>query len=69
MKLLRFADLKERGIVASRMTLWRYIRNQGFPQPIKLSQTCNAWPESEVNAWLAARPGGRPITSNTEAAA
>lgn len=31
MKLLRYNDLVERGVVASRMTLWRLIREYDFP--------------------------------------
>lgn len=69
MKLLRFADLKARGIFGSRMTLWRAIKQRGFPQPIKLSAGCNAWPEAEVDAWIASRPGGRAPVTDTEAAA
>jgi prophage regulatory protein len=26
-----------------------------FPRPVKLSERCSAWPESEVRSWIASR--------------
>jgi len=36
----------------SRATIWRRIRNSGFPAPIKLSSNCARWELGEVLAWL-----------------
>jgi predicted DNA-binding transcriptional regulator AlpA len=57
-RLLRFADLKARGIVRNWPTLQRWILEQGFPAGIKLGPNTRAWSESEINEWLAGRPNG-----------
>lgn len=64
-KLLRYPDLKARGIVSNRMTLRRWIAEQGFPAPVHLGPNSVAWPEAEIEAWLASRSR----SSKTEAAA
>lgn len=56
MKYLRYRDLVERGIVRNRATLGRWIRHQGFPAGVLLGPNSRAWPETEVDAWLARRP-------------
>mgnify|MGYP001429119259 FL=1 len=53
--LLRYHDLVARGIVNNRMTLSRWIDGQGFPPGFMLGPNSRAWPEDEVEAWLAAR--------------
>jgi prophage regulatory protein len=58
--ILRFPDLKERRIVANRMTLRRWIAKQGFPKPIHLGPNSVGWIKGEVEAWLAARAAQRP---------
>ncbi len=55
MKLLRFYDLTDRGIVRNRVTLGRWIKYRGFPAGILLGPNTRAWPEDEVDVWLAAR--------------
>jgi prophage regulatory protein len=39
----------------SRTSLWRMMRRRDFPQSITISPGRIAWPESQVNAWIAAR--------------
>jgi predicted DNA-binding transcriptional regulator AlpA len=55
--LLRFADLRARGIVKNWMTLRRWIEREGFPPGVKLGPNSRAWWEQDVMAWLASRPG------------
>jgi predicted DNA-binding transcriptional regulator AlpA len=55
-KLLRFKDLKERGIVDNRVTLSRRIKDHGFPPGFLLGPNSRAWTEDVVEAWLKARP-------------
>jgi predicted DNA-binding transcriptional regulator AlpA len=55
MKYLRFSDLVARGIVRNRVTLSRWQRDHGFPAGVLLGPNSRAWPESEIEAWLAAR--------------
>lgn len=56
MKFLNFTDLKARGIVGSRMTLWRLIKEHDFPPGLLISPNRRAWAEPDVDAWLASRP-------------
>jgi predicted DNA-binding transcriptional regulator AlpA len=56
MNYLSFNDLVARGIVANRVTLGRWIRDQGFPAGRLLGPNSRRWPEHEIDAWLAARP-------------
>jgi predicted DNA-binding transcriptional regulator AlpA len=58
---LRFADLKARGIVNSQMTLWRMVKNEGFPAGVLLTPNVRAYREDLVDAWLE----GRPTASKT----
>jgi predicted DNA-binding transcriptional regulator AlpA len=55
-KRLRYADLKQLGIVANRVTLQNWIRDRGFPSGQLTGPNCRTWGEAEVEAWLAARP-------------
>ena len=63
-KLLRYLDLKERGIVNNRMTLRRWIAERGFPAGVQLGPNSIAWPEDEIETWLKSRVR----VSKTEAA-
>lgn len=35
-----------------RSTLWKMVKNNQFPQPIKLSGNITAWRNADVLAWL-----------------
>lgn len=54
-KFLRFKDLVERGIVRNRVTLYRWIRDNGFPPGVLLGPNTRAWPEDEIDAWIERR--------------
>jgi predicted DNA-binding transcriptional regulator AlpA len=60
MKYLRYTDLQARGIVSNRMTLRRWIQTEGFPAPTLIGPNTIAWPEEEVDNWLAERPKREP---------
>jgi predicted DNA-binding transcriptional regulator AlpA len=53
---LRFADLREMGIVANWTTLSRWIEKGDFPQGRYLGPNSRCWTVQEVEAWLASRP-------------
>jgi predicted DNA-binding transcriptional regulator AlpA len=53
--LLRFADLKRRGIVRNWPTLRAWIEREGFPPGVKLGPNSRAWTEDEIDRWLATR--------------
>ena len=54
-KLFRYRDLTERNIVRNRMTLRRWIAEEGFPPGILLGPNSRAWTEESVEEWLASR--------------
>jgi prophage regulatory protein len=39
----------------SRSTVYAYIRDGGFPQPVSISARCVAWVEGEIDRWIAER--------------
>ena len=53
--LLRFSDLRDRGIVNNRVTLARWIAQIGFPSGIKLGANTRVWTEKEIDEWIDAR--------------
>ena len=59
MKLIRYNDLVEKGVVNSRMTLKRLIDTQDFPPGVLITPNARAWDEDLVDAWIAARPAAR----------
>ena len=34
-----------------RTTIWRWIKNCGFPKPVHLSPGCTRWPETIILLW------------------
>jgi hypothetical protein len=59
MNLLRFSDLKERGIVRNWPSLKRWVETIGFPPGRMLSPNTRVWTEAEIEEWLASRPTKR----------
>ena len=39
----------------SRVSVWRWVHTEGFPQPVKLSPGVTRWRESDVLNWEASR--------------
>ena len=54
--VLRFRDLKARGIVRNWPTLLSWIGTENFPVGFQLGPNTRAWFESDVVAWLRSRP-------------
>ena len=54
--LLRFADLKARGIIRNWPTLKRWVQTRGFPAGNQLGPNTRVWTEDEIQEWLANRP-------------
>jgi len=38
-----------------RSSIWRWIRDEGFPKPLKLSRQARRWSRLEVESWLEGR--------------
>jgi predicted DNA-binding transcriptional regulator AlpA len=62
--LLRFRDLKERGIVNSWPQLRRMIDLHEFPAGRLLSPNIRAWTGAEIDDWIASRPS-RPVAGSS----
>jgi predicted DNA-binding transcriptional regulator AlpA len=45
----------------SKSTIYRWIRRENFPKPIKLSPSCSVWNISEVQTWIASRERGARV--------
>ena len=54
--LIRFKDLKQRGIVRSWAQLANLIRRENFPAGFLLSANTRCWYQDSVESWLATRP-------------
>jgi prophage regulatory protein len=52
--LIRLEAVKARTCL-SRSTIYAYMREGRFPQPVSISERCVAWIESEIDAWIADR--------------
>lgn len=36
----------------ARSTIYKYVADGGFPQPVTLGPRCVGWVESEIHAWI-----------------
>ena len=69
-RLLRFADLKEAGIVSNWPQLGRLIKNSNFPPGYLLGPQTRVWDAPDIEAWLqhrrdaSARASQAPETSD-----
>jgi len=60
MKILSYDDLRtEKGVVYSRVHLWRLEKAGQFPRRVPLSAARHGWVDSEVDDWLVARVADR----------
>ena len=57
---LRFADLRERGIIPTRATLRHRILRHGFPVGRQIGPNMCGWTVDEVARWLESRPLAKP---------
>jgi hypothetical protein len=53
---LRFADLRDLGIVNNRVTLQNWIHKRNFPGGQLTGPNSRTWGEDEVRRWLDGRP-------------
>jgi prophage regulatory protein len=50
-RILRLKSVLERTGL-SRSTLYRKVQARTFPKPLKISERCIGWRESDVESWL-----------------
>jgi predicted DNA-binding transcriptional regulator AlpA len=58
-RLIRFRDLRERGICSNWPQVRRLVETQGFPSGFYLGRNSRCWFEDEVCQWLGSRPTNR----------
>ena len=59
---LRFPKLSQKLGGRSRASIFRDMRDRGFPKPHRLGPNFVAWLESEVDAWIESLNPERSIT-------
>jgi len=59
-RLLRFKDLRDRGIINNWPMLKRRIAHDGFPIGRMIGPNTRAWTEEEVEKWIKSRPTAGP---------
>jgi predicted DNA-binding transcriptional regulator AlpA len=64
-RILRYPDLEEAGIVSNRVTLYRWIKDHGFPPGFLLGPNSRGWLEREVDQWLSIRGACRDVMSGS----
>ena len=42
-----------------RATVWRWVSERKFPNPVKLSPGCTRWRSSDIDAWEKERGAGK----------
>jgi prophage regulatory protein len=50
-RILRLKSVLERTGL-SRSTVYRKVQSRTFPKPLKISERCIGWRESDVESWL-----------------
>lgn len=58
MKLLRLPDVLMRTAL-SRSAIYDLMNAGQFPKPVKIGGRLNAWPETEIDDWIATRIAAR----------
>jgi predicted DNA-binding transcriptional regulator AlpA len=51
-RILRYSDLQAAGVVNNRSTLYRWIRDYGFPSGFLIGPNSRGWVERDVERWL-----------------
>lgn len=56
-QFIRMKDLANRSdnrglIGVSAQTIWKWVKNNQFPQPIKLGTNITVWRLSDINTWM-----------------
>jgi predicted DNA-binding transcriptional regulator AlpA len=68
MKFVTYENLRDYGITAHKVSIWRWERAGQFPKRVQISPVRHAWVESEIRQWLADRIAARDAALVSEAA-
>lgn len=52
---------REGMLPVSAPTIWRWVRDKQFPEPVRLGPQTTAWPVEAVEKWLAERSATRGV--------
>lgn len=58
MKILRLVAIQEK-LGISKATIYRWMKSEGFPAPLRLGPRAVGWTEASIDEWLASRPCAR----------
>lgn len=65
-KLIRMEALLKK-LSISRTTVWRWVKQGHLPQPLRIGPNCVAWPESQIDEWIASRGTGSVVGGRNDA--
>ena len=53
-RIVRWPEVRQQTGL-SRTTVWRKVKENDFPSPVKLTDHAIGWRQSDIDAWLASR--------------
>ena len=62
-RLIRFEDLRSKGISYSKTQLWRLEKRGQFPRRVAIGPGRHAWVESELDQFIADRIAARDVAN------
>lgn len=66
LRLIRLSEvMRQTGL--RKTTIYQLQSGGEFPQRVQITVNCVGWIESEIQAWLEARAGGRPVLPQAHA--
>lgn len=65
-RILRRLEVEARTGLA-RATIYARLKNQDFPEPVRLGKRAIGWRESDISAWLSSRPSAYAGAQNNSA--
>jgi prophage regulatory protein len=58
-RLIPYVDLRSKGVMLSKVQLWRLEKDGSFPKRVQVSASRHAWVESEIDSWIEERIANR----------
>jgi prophage regulatory protein len=68
MKFVPYENLRDFGITASKVSIWRWERAGQFPKRVQVSAGRIAWVEDEIRQWVKYRIAARDASASPQAA-
>ena len=65
MQVLRMKDvIKKTGLCRS--AIYKFIRNNSFPRPIKMGEKATGWVDSEIDDWILSKMANRTVDTSSD---